>query len=87
MLRETDPTKQRALMREFEKYVLDDQAHAVFLLWWHRIVPHRSYVKGWKIGPSHYLNQDLATIWLDKFAHIGGGAAGPPLSPAAEGRR
>ena len=65
MLRETDPTKQRALMREFEKYVLDDQAHVVFLLWWHRIVPHRSYVKGWKIGPSHYLNQDLATVWLD----------------------
>ena len=26
----------------------------------------RSYVKGWKISPSHYLNQDLATIWLDK---------------------
>jgi hypothetical protein len=42
MLRETDPTKQHALMREFEKYVLDDQAHAVFLLWWYRIVPHRS---------------------------------------------
>ena len=66
MLRETDATKQRALMREFEKYVLDDQAHAVFLLWWYRIVPHRSYVKGWKIGPSHYLNQDLGTVWLDQ---------------------
>ena len=35
-------------------------------LWWYRIVPHRSYVKGWKISPSHFLNQDLATIWLDK---------------------
>jgi peptide/nickel transport system substrate-binding protein len=66
MLRETDPSKQRALMREFEKHVLDDQAHAAFLLWWYRIVPHRSYVKGWKIGPSHYLNQDLATVWLDQ---------------------
>ena len=32
----------------------------------HRIVPLRSYVKGWKVGPSHYLNQDLATVWLDK---------------------
>ena len=39
-------------MREFEKYVLDDQAHAVFLLWWYRIVPHRSYVKGREIGPA-----------------------------------
>jgi peptide/nickel transport system substrate-binding protein len=29
-------------------------------------VPHHSYVKGWKISPSHYVNQDLATIWLDR---------------------
>ena len=34
--------------------------------WWYRIVPYRSYVKGWKISPSHFINQDLATIWLDK---------------------
>jgi hypothetical protein len=27
-------------------------------------VPLRSYVHGWKIGPSHYANQDLGTIWL-----------------------
>ena len=66
LLRETDPAKQRSLMREFEKHVLDDQAHEIFLLWWYRTVPYRSYVKGWKISPSHYLNQDLATIWLDK---------------------
>ena len=39
---------------EFEKHVLDEQAHAIYLLWWQRVVPHRSYVKGWKIGPSHY---------------------------------
>jgi peptide/nickel transport system substrate-binding protein len=45
---------------------MDDQAHAVKIVWWNRIVPHRSYVKGWKISPSHFLNQDLATIWLDK---------------------
>jgi peptide/nickel transport system substrate-binding protein len=66
MLRETDFAKQRALMREFEKYVLDTQAHEIFLLWRYRIVPYRSYVKGWKISPSHYVNQDLATIWLDR---------------------
>jgi peptide/nickel transport system substrate-binding protein len=66
MLRETDFTKQRALMREFEKYVVDDQAHALWVLWWNRIIPYRSYVKGWKISPSHYINQDLATVWLDK---------------------
>ncbi len=66
LLRETDKPKQRALLREFEKHVLDDQVHAVYLLWWYRQVPHRSYVKGWKISPSHYLNQDLGTVWLDK---------------------
>ena len=66
MLRETQFDKQRALMREFEKRVLDTEAHDIFLLWWYRTVPYRSYVKGWKISPSHYLNQDLATVWLDK---------------------
>jgi peptide/nickel transport system substrate-binding protein len=66
MLREFDPQKQRALIREFETYVLDTQAHELPMMFWYRIVPYRSYVKGWKISPSHFLNQDLATIWLDK---------------------
>jgi len=66
MLHEADPTKQRVLMREFEKYVLDTQVHEIVTPWWYRIIPHRAYVKGWKISPSHYLNQDLALVWLDK---------------------
>ena len=66
MLRETDLARQRQLMRQFEKLVLDTEAHEIFLLWRYRIVPYRSYVKGWKVSPSHYVNQDLGTIWLDK---------------------
>jgi peptide/nickel transport system substrate-binding protein len=66
LLRETDPAAQRALIREFEKYVLDTEAHMFMTPWWSRIIPMRSYVKGWKISPSHYLNQDLANVWLDK---------------------
>ena len=66
LLHETDAARQRSLMRQFEKYVLDDQAHMIWVLWWHRVVPYRSYVKGWKIGPTHFINQDLATIWLDR---------------------
>jgi peptide/nickel transport system substrate-binding protein len=66
LLHETDPARQRELMRQFEKYVLDDQAHMIWVLWWHRIVPYRSYLKGFKISPTHFINQDLATIWLDK---------------------
>ncbi len=66
MLRELDKSKQKEKLFQFAKYVLDDQAHGIFLLWWRRIVPYHAYVKGWKIGPSHYVNQDLGTIWLDK---------------------
>jgi len=64
MLHETDLAKQRALMYQFNKDVLDEQAHYLHTFWWSRLVPLRSYVHGWKIGPSHYSNQDLGTIWL-----------------------
>jgi peptide/nickel transport system substrate-binding protein len=66
LLHETDPAQQRSKIREFEKYVLDTEAHMIMTPWWSRIIAHRSYVKGWKISPSHYLNQDLANFWLDK---------------------
>jgi len=49
-------------MGGFEKYVLDDEAHAIFLLWWYRIVLYHLYVKGWKIS----LSQDLGTVWPDQ---------------------
>jgi peptide/nickel transport system substrate-binding protein len=29
-------------------------------------VPYRSYVKGFKIAPTHFVNQDLARLWLDQ---------------------
>lgn len=66
MLKETDITKVRSLMRQYETYVIDTKAYEWPMLWWYRMLPARSYMKGWKIGPSHYVNQDLATIWLDK---------------------
>jgi peptide/nickel transport system substrate-binding protein len=65
-MHETDPAAQKQLMFQFSKHVMDTEAHKLMLLWWYRIVPYRSYVKGWKISPSHYINQDLANIWLDK---------------------
>jgi peptide/nickel transport system substrate-binding protein len=58
--------EQRRMMRDFEKRVLSDQAHMLTTLWFRRIAIHRSYVKGWKISPSHYLNQHLDQIWLDR---------------------
>ncbi len=66
MLRETDFDQAAGADARVRETRARYQAHEIFLLWWYRIVPYRSYVKGWKISPSHYLNQDLATIWLDK---------------------
>ena len=66
MNRSNDPKEQRELMRAMEKRALDDQAHQLLTLWWYKINAYRSYVKGWKIAPSHYLNQSLDNIWLDK---------------------
>ncbi|MFP6747253.1 MAG: ABC transporter substrate-binding protein [Alphaproteobacteria bacterium] len=66
MNREGDPKKVRTMIRAYEKRVLDDEAHMALTMWWYKINPHRSYVKGWKIAPSHYLNQSLDQIWLDK---------------------
>lgn len=61
-----DEAEQRKLMRQFEKRSLDEQAHNAVTLWWYRIVPHRSYLKGWKVTSSHYLNQDLSGVWIQK---------------------
>jgi len=52
------------ILRAFEKRVLDEQAYQFHILWWQRIVPHWAKVKGWKITPSHYVNQDLRDVWL-----------------------
>ena len=58
--------EQRTLMREYERRALDEQAHMGITLWWYKINPYRSYVKGWISPPSHYLNQQLDNVWLDK---------------------
>jgi peptide/nickel transport system substrate-binding protein len=66
LLRAGTEADQRKIMREYEKRAVNDQAHLGITLWWYKINPHRSYVKGWQIAPSHYLNQSLDQIWLDK---------------------
>jgi peptide/nickel transport system substrate-binding protein len=66
MVRTTDPAKARLIMREYERQIIDVGAHQLPVTWWYRILPMRSYVKGWKITSSHYLNQNLANIWLDQ---------------------
>src|SRR5262245_488695 len=62
--RATNPAERKQYVRAFEKRVLEDEAHYLMTLQWHRIIPHSSKVKGWTITPSHYLNNQLDTVWL-----------------------
>jgi peptide/nickel transport system substrate-binding protein len=64
--RETDPEQRKRLIWQFEKRALDEMAYQLPTIWWHRIIPHAATVRGWKITPSHYLNQDLRDVWLAK---------------------
>ncbi len=66
MMRSGAPAERKSLMQLFEKRVLDDLASQFVTLWSRRIVLHRSYVKGWTIGPSHYQNQSLENVWIDQ---------------------
>lgn len=65
LTQEGDEAEQRRLMREYEKLILDEDVSQLITLWWYKINPYRSYVKGWKIPPSHYLAQQLDHVWLD----------------------
>lgn len=62
--RAVDPEQRRRYIRAFEKRLLADEARYIYTLQWHRIVPHSSRVRGWTVTPSHYVNNQLDTVWL-----------------------
>ena len=62
----TDLKERLKVLRQFERRVLDEKAYQFDLLWWQRIVPHWTKLKGWKITSSHYVNQDLRDVWLSE---------------------
>ena len=64
--RAIDPYERKMLVRLIEKRLLDEEAHVIWTLQWHRIIPHNAKVKGWTITPSHYLNNQLDTVWLSE---------------------
>ncbi|MSO94071.1 MAG: ABC transporter substrate-binding protein [Rhodospirillales bacterium] len=63
--RTTDPEQRKTFVREFEFRALSE-AYTVPTIWYNRIIVHAAQMKGWKITPSHYINQDLADVWLDQ---------------------
>ncbi|HJS38494.1 MAG TPA: ABC transporter substrate-binding protein [Burkholderiales bacterium] len=64
--RATNVEERKKLIREFERVLLDEEAHYLMTLQWHRIIPHSSKMKGWTITPSHYLNNTLDVVWLSE---------------------
>jgi peptide/nickel transport system substrate-binding protein len=62
--RAADREERRRYIREFERRLLDEEAHYIYTLQWHRIVVHSARVRGWTITPSHFLNNQLDTVWL-----------------------
>jgi peptide/nickel transport system substrate-binding protein len=82
MLHDTSSEQERADVWQFVKWVMGTKVHVAYVLWWYRMVPERSYVHGWKISPSHYINQDLSTIWLAP-PHCGRCSAAPTQAAAA----
>ncbi len=61
----TDPRQRTKIVREFERHALTE-AYSVPFLWWNRIVAASAAMKGWHLTPSHYLEQDLTEVWLDR---------------------
>jgi len=60
----TDEASRLELAKAMQRKVIAD-ANSVPVIWYSRIVAHVSSMKGWRIIPSHFANQDLADIWLE----------------------
>jgi len=61
--RMSDPAERRRLVRQFEDRLLSE-AHTIPLFWAYRIIPVAAEVRGWPFSPSHFLFQDLSTVWI-----------------------
>jgi peptide/nickel transport system substrate-binding protein len=60
-----DAAHRLALVRQFEKRLLDDRVWQFYVLWWKRIIPHSAKLHGYKVLPSHYL-EDLQDVWISE---------------------
>ena len=61
----TDEKELAALAADMQRRIITD-ANSVPVIWYSRLVAHVSNMKGWKIIPTHFANQDLADVWLDQ---------------------
>jgi len=64
--RALDYEERKKWVREFERRLLDEEAHYAYTLQWHRIIPHSVRLRGWTITPSHFVNNQLDGVWLSE---------------------
>ena len=53
------------IVQHMDRYAITT-AYNVPLLWWQRIIVNHKKIHGWYMTPSHYLWQDLTTVWLEQ---------------------
>jgi peptide/nickel transport system substrate-binding protein len=61
----TDDAERAKIAADMQRLVIN-AGYSVPVLWYSRIVAHTSNMKGWKILPTHFANQDLADVWLSE---------------------
>lgn len=62
--RTADKATRLKVVRQFEKRLLDEQAYAIYVLWWQRIIPHWRKLGGYKTTTNHYVEPDMAEYWM-----------------------
>jgi peptide/nickel transport system substrate-binding protein len=61
----TDEKEIAKLAADIQRMIVTE-ANSVPVIWYSRLVAHVSNMRGWKIIPTHFANQDLAGVWLDR---------------------
>ena len=64
--RSLDTEERKKWVRDFERRLLDEEAHYFYTLQWHRIIPHSAKMHGWTVTPSHFVNNQLDGVWLSE---------------------
>ena len=64
-LKASTGAEQKALLAEMQRKIIME-SYSVPILWYSRLVAHSTAMKGWKVLPTHFANQDLASVWLDQ---------------------
>jgi peptide/nickel transport system substrate-binding protein len=64
--RSLDGEERKKWVRDFERRLLDEEAHYFYTLQWHRIIPHSAKMHGWTVTPSHFVNNQLDGVWLSE---------------------